>query len=182
MPLQGLSRQQIQRNQPIRNKDGTLLANTEEQLKHWQEHFSKILNCPLDEQIEEEEMEEEEEEEYEANPRINTRVPTVVEIRKALKELRNGNAARADNISPEVMKVDLDITAKMLHTLFEKMWTEGEIPNEWKCGLLVKLTKKGDTTNCDNWRGITLLSVPRKVFTRVLLNRIKEHVNLRLQK
>jgi len=66
----------------------------------------------------------------------------------------------------------------MLLPLFEK----GEIPNDWKCALLVKLPKKGDTTNCDNWRGITLLSVPSKVFTRVLLNRIKEHVNLRLWK
>jgi hypothetical protein len=65
-------------------------------------------------------------EEYEANPRINTRVPTVVEIKKALKELRNGKTAGVDNISPEVMKVDLDITANMLHPLFEKIWTKGD--------------------------------------------------------
>jgi len=116
------------------------------------------------------------------NTRINTRVPTVVEIKKALKELHNGRAAEANNVSPEVMKVDSDITANMLHPLFEKIWTEGEMPNDWKFGLLVKLLKKGDTANCDNWRGFTLLSVPSKVFTRVLLNRIKEHVNLRLQK
>jgi hypothetical protein len=38
------------------------------------------------------------------------------------------------------------------------------------------------TANCDKWRGITLLSLPSKVFTRVLLNRIKEHINLRLRK
>jgi hypothetical protein len=78
-----LSKKQIQRNWPIRNNDGTLLTNTEEQLKHWQEHSSRILNHPLDEQVDKEE----EEEEYEANPRINIRVPTVVEIKKALKEL-----------------------------------------------------------------------------------------------
>ena len=97
----------IQRNRPIRNKDGTLLTNTEEQLKHWQEHFSKILNPPLDKQVDEEEKEEEE---YETNLRINTKVPTMVEIKKALKELRNGKAAGVNNISPEVMKADLDIT------------------------------------------------------------------------
>ena len=55
------------------------------------------------------------------NTRINTRVPTVVEIKKALKELHNGKAAEANNISPEVVKVDLDIIANMLHPLFEKM-------------------------------------------------------------
>jgi hypothetical protein len=139
-----LSRKQIQRNQPIGNKDGTLLTNTEDQLKHWQEHFSKILNRPLVDQVDEEGTEEEE---YVANPRINTRVPTVVEIKKTLKELCNGKAAGADNISPEVMKVDLDMTSNMLHPLFEKIWTEGEMPKDWRCGLLVKLPEKGDTAN-----------------------------------
>ena len=76
-----LPRKKIQRNRPFRNKDGTLLTNTEE-LKRWQEHFSIILNRPLDEQVGEEEMEEEEEEEYEANPKTNTRVPTVAERRQ----------------------------------------------------------------------------------------------------
>ena len=53
------------------------------------------------------------------------------------------------------------------------------MPNDWECGLLIKIPKKGDTANCDNWRGITLLSTPSKVFTRILFNRIKEHVNHR---
>jgi hypothetical protein len=52
-----LSKKQIQRNRPIRNKDGTLMTNTEEQLKHWQEHFSRILNRPLDQQVDKEEKE-----------------------------------------------------------------------------------------------------------------------------
>jgi len=54
------------------------------------------------------------------------------------------------------------------------------MPNNWRRGLLVKIPKKGDTANCNNWQVIALLSAPSKVFTRVLLNRIKEHVNLRL--
>jgi hypothetical protein len=99
-----------------------------------------------------------------------------------LKELKRGKAAGVDNIPPEVLKVDFDITGNMLHPLFEKIWNEGEMPNDWKCGLLIKIPKERDTANCDNWRGITLLSIPSKVFTRILLNRIKEHVNHRLQK
>jgi hypothetical protein len=105
-----LSKRQMKRNQPIRATDGTLLINTEEQLQHWQEHFSESLNSGVDNQIAEEE---EENEEYVANPRINTKAPTVIEIKKALKELKRGKAAGVDNIPPEVLKVDLDITANM---------------------------------------------------------------------
>jgi hypothetical protein len=36
----------------------------------------------------------------------------------------------------------------------------------------VKMPKKGDYRNCNNWRGITLLVVISKVFTRIILDRI----------
>jgi hypothetical protein len=29
---------------------------------------------------------------------------------------------------------------------------KGEIPNEWKERVIIKLLKKGDLTKCDNWR------------------------------
>ena len=40
---------------------------------------------------------------------------------------------------------------------------------------------KGDLSNCDNWRGITLLSIPSKVFCRVLLRRIDCVLDLKLR-
>jgi hypothetical protein len=44
------------------------------------------------------------------------------------------------------------------------------------------MQKKGDITNCNNWRGITLLSAPSKILSRVLLNRVKSVVEVRLWK
>jgi hypothetical protein len=105
-----LSKRQVQRNRPIKAIDGTFLTNTKEQLQRWQEDFSKILNPGVDNQIVEEE---EENEEYVTSSRINIKLPTVTEIKKALKELKRGKAAGLDNIPSEVLTVDLDITAKM---------------------------------------------------------------------
>ena len=51
-----LSKRQIQRNLPIRATDGTLLIDTKEQMQRWQEHFSKILNSGVDNQIVENRM------------------------------------------------------------------------------------------------------------------------------
>ena len=69
----------------------------------------------------------------------------------------------------------------MLYPLFRKIWQEEEIPTEWKEGYLIKLPKKGDLSNCANYRGITLLSVPGKIFSRILLNRMKEAVDAQLR-
>ena len=51
----------------------------------------------------------------------------------------------------------------------------------WKEGCLVKLPKKGDQSECDNYRGIMLLSVPGKVLNRIILERLKAAVDRKLR-
>ena len=46
---------------------------------------------------------------------------------------------------------------------------------------MIKIPKKGDLTECGNWRGITLTYVPSKVFGRGLINRIRDGVNSKLR-
>ena len=67
--------------------------------------------------------------------------------------------------------------AEILYGLFKKIWEEEEIPLEWKERLLIKIPKKGDLGLCSNYRGITLLSVPRKVLNRIILERLKGPVD-----
>jgi len=40
--------------------------------------------------------------------------------------------------------------------------------------VIIKLPKKESLKDCNNWRGIILLSTPGKVFSRVLLNRLQD--------
>ena len=51
-------------------------------------------------------------------------------------------------------------------------WSSEQIPEDWRRGIILPFWKnKGDKLICDNHRGITLLSVPGKVFARILLSR-----------
>ncbi|VDP49263.1 unnamed protein product [Schistosoma curassoni] len=52
---------------------------------------------------------------------------------------------------------------------------------DWKESHFIKIPKKGDVSKCENYRGITLLSIPGKFFNRVLLNRVKDAVDVRLR-
>ena len=56
-----------------------------------------------------------------------------------------------------------------------------ELPEDWTTGLLIKLSKKGNISYCDNWRGIVLLNIASKVLSRVLLNRMKGAVDTKLR-
>lgn len=46
----------------------------------------------------------------------------------------------------------------MLYPLHEKIWEKEQIPEDWKEGYLVKISKKEAISNCANYGGITLLS------------------------
>ena len=55
-----------------------------------------------------------------------------------------------------------------------------EIPEDWSLGYIIKLPKKGDLSNCQNWRRIQLLSLPSKVLARIILERIKTAIDANL--
>ena len=51
---------------------------------------------------------------------------------------------------------------------------EEKIPEDWLKQLMVPAHNKGSLKVCDNYRGIVVLSVPGKVFYRVIQNRLAE--------
>ncbi|CAG5131204.1 unnamed protein product, partial [Candidula unifasciata] len=50
------------------------------------------------------------------------------------------------------------------------------LPDDWTEGTIVKIPQKRDLTDCNNWRGITLLSVPSKMFSKIIIMRLEKGV------
>ena len=82
-----------------------------------------------------------------------------------------------DDIPAEAIKAHMETSIEMLYYLIGKIWDTDEIPIGWKEGYLVKIPKKGDLQECENYRGIMLLSVPGKVLNRIILERLKNEVD-----
>ena len=93
------------------------------------------------------------------------------EVQRAVNSLTNNKAPGMDEISAEMLKHGKETVAEQLVELFNMIWQGVEVPADWKKGVIIKMPKKGSLKDCNNWRGITLLSTPGKVFSRVLLNR-----------
>jgi hypothetical protein len=47
-----------------------------------------------------------------------------------------------------------------------------ELPDQWKESIIVPVHKKGDKTDCSNYRGISLLSTLYKILSNILLSRL----------
>jgi hypothetical protein len=91
-----------QTDKTIKDKDGSSLTSTEEQLKRWREHFRELLNRPAPETP------------LNISPAvtelpINCKIkkkPSKAVIRKTIVTLKNGKAAGPDNIQAEAIKAD----------------------------------------------------------------------------
>jgi hypothetical protein len=51
------------------------------------------------------------------------------------------------------------------------------LPQQWKESIIVPIHKKGDKTDCNNYRGIALLSTAYKILSNILLARLTPYVN-----
>uniref|UniRef100_A0A8C6M0A0 Reverse transcriptase domain-containing protein n=1 Tax=Nothobranchius furzeri TaxID=105023 RepID=A0A8C6M0A0_NOTFU len=81
-----------------------------------------------------------------------------------------------DEIRPEFLKA-LDVVGLCwLTRLCNIAWTSGAVPLDRQTGVVVPLFKKGGHRVCSNYRGITLLSLPGKVYSGVLERRVRRIV------
>ena len=87
--------------------------------------------------------------------------------------MKTGKNGREDLLINELFVNAKDILCPYICNLFNFIFKDGVFPEAWTEGLLVPLHKKGDINLPDNYRGITLLSSLRKLFTRVINNRLE---------
>ena len=156
----------------IKDKEGKRLVNEDEVLERWREHFEGVLNVPRpDTPLPE----------IDQAPGVITSIETgdisIAEIKKAIHRLKNGKSPGIDAISAEMLKCSENDAVKQLHLLFNSIWKDQCVPEDWKKSLIVKVPKKEDLTECDNYRGISLLSVSSKILCRVLIDRVKSGVD-----
>jgi len=52
---------------------------------------------------------------------------------------------------------------------------EGSFPNEWNSASIVSIPKKGDLSNCNNYRGFSLINVGLKILSKIVPDRISKH-------
>ena len=152
----------------IEDKDGKLISGRAETAERWNEHFKEILNRKdLERPVKDEETENIEVEE------ISMEEPTIEEIKRAIKQLKNGKSARINSITAKMLKADIHFSTRKVKLLVDKIWKKEQIPKKWKKGIIIKLSKKVKLKKCKNWRGITLLPIVSKVLGRILINRIR---------
>ena len=65
----------------------------------------------------------------------------------------------------------------MLHRLFEKIQTDGRLPNSFHEASIILIPKPDkDTTKKENFRPISLMNLNTKILNKILANRIQQYI------
>ena len=155
----------------LKLKDGKTVTSDEAKLCRWREHFNDLLNvnnkCDLTQLNRLKEYKEIKE---------LAIIPQKGEVIKDIKDLNCNKAAGPDGITAEMLKAGSYIISEWLTQFFERAWTSVCVPKIWKDAIMVPLHKKKELDDCNDYRGISLLSIVGKTFARLILNRIKSSV------
>ena len=54
------------------------------------------------------------------------------------------------------------------------MGQQERMPQEWKCGKIISIHKKGERRLCNNYRGITLLNPAHRILSTLIQRRLVE--------
>ncbi|CAI9743510.1 Hypothetical predicted protein [Octopus vulgaris] len=152
---------------PLKSQDGaTILKSNTEIGDRWREHFDDLLNhkATIDKRI------------LDMIPKdyYLARIPSLEEVKIAITAMKNNKAAGPDGIPPEIYKLGGDFVQHQLHQLLVKIWTNEVVPSDFRDANIITIYKrKGDRSECGNYRGISLLATAGKILARILNNRLR---------
>ena len=141
----------------ILDERGQCLQKSEEKLEWWKQHFEKVLNV-------QNEVEANVLEDLENHSEADSSQPNRVEVEQAVKKLQNSKAVGEGEIVAEMLKKEGEVMIDWLLEILQEVWRTKQLPKEWKKSILVPMHKK-DRKVCDNYCGISLLSIPGKVLS-----------------
>lgn len=155
---------------PLKSSSGETITDKGQQMERWVEHYSELYsreNVVVASAIDA----------IEPLPTMTDLdvEPSQEELSKAIDSLACGKAPGIDGIPPELIKHCKSTLLDPLHEVLCQCWSEGSLPQDMRDAKIVTLYKnKGDRSDCNNYRGISLLSIVGKLYARVILTRLQQ--------
>ena len=166
---------------PLKSTTGDIITDQGKQMERWAEHYQELYSrennvtdsvvkstcaLPILEELDIPSSEE--------------------ELSKAIDSLACGKAPGKDGIPPEVIMAGKQtVLLHHPHELLIQYWEEGTVLHDMHNANIIILCKnKGDHSDCNNYHRISLLSIVRKAFACMVLNRLQvlaEHIYLKVQ-
>jgi len=147
----------------VKDEKGDLVADSHSIAARWRNYFSQLFNVHGVKDVGLAEI-------HTAEPLVPE--PSASEVELAIDKLKSHTSPGIDQIPAELIKAGGRTICLEIHKLITAIWKEEELPEEWKESIIVPIHKKVDKTDCNNYRGISLLPTTYKILSNILLSRL----------
>jgi hypothetical protein len=134
----------------IKDENGNLLADPQNILNRWKNFFNQVLNVHGVHDARQMDI-------HTAEPLVPE--PSPVEVEITIGKLKSYKSPGTDQI-----QAGGETLYSEIHRLICSVWNKEELPQQWKESITLPIYKKGDKTDFNNYRGISVLSTAYKIF------------------
>jgi hypothetical protein len=89
---------------------------------------------------------------------------SLVKVEIAVRKLKSYKSPGTDQIPAKLVKAGGGTLYSETQSLICSIWNKKELPQQWKESIIIPIYKKGDKTDGNNYRGISLLSAAYKFY------------------
>ena len=108
--------------------------------------------------------------------------PDILEckVKWALRSITMNKASGGDGIPVELFQTLKDDAMKVLHSIYQQIWTTQQWPQDWKRSVFIPIPKKGNPKECSNYCTIAFMPPTSKVMLKILQARLQQYMNCEL--
>ena len=157
----------------IKEYTSNILTDENEILSRWREYFENFLN-PVKTFTRDS---------HTVTHLGEVEVFTAAEVATAIEKIKSGKAAAGeDEIRPKVLKALTGEGILWVTRVCQVEWKYGKPSRDCQTGVIIPIFRKGNRSKCAHYKGISILSLPEKVYAKCLERKCLEIVESKLEK
>ena len=94
------------------------------------------------------------------------------EVKTVILSLASNKSPGLDGLVSEIFKTSADLLTPFITKLFRTVFQSGSYPQSWTESYITPIFKKGDVDNTNNYRGIALINILSKLYSKLLHDRL----------
>ena len=110
-------------------------------------------------------------------PSIRPLVISTMGVQKLLCKLNVKKASGPDNISCKILRELSVEIAPVLTYIFQQSLDTGTVPLDWTKAQVTPIFKKGNRHLPENYRAVSLTSVPCKILEHIICSHVRDHLD-----
>ena len=153
----------------IKNRNGCILIEDKDIKQRWKDYFEELLNVENDRGMLED-----------VHPILGP-VENIYreEVKEAIQKMKSNKASGPTGVVIEMIKALDEEGIEWVWKLLKTCWEEEGKPSDWEESEMVTIYKqKGDSMECENYRGIKLMEHVMKLLERVIESKLRKIVDI----